>query len=918
LFFGISTREALLLDPQERLFLETCWRTLEDAGVTRSALNDQYGGRVGVFVGVTKSEHALYGADLPAGAERPRVSFSSVANRVSHVLNLHGPSQPVDTMCSSSLTAVHQACEALRAGDCDLAFAGGVNLYLHPSTYVDLCASNMLSDDGLCRSFGAGGSGFVPGEGAGCVLLKPLSRALSDGDRIDAVIRASAVNHGGRTHGFTVPNPVAQRDLIRTVLDRAGVDARTVSYVEAHGTGTELGDPIEVAALTQAFAADTTEHQFCALGSAKSNIGHLEAAAGIAGLIKVVLQLRNGVLAPTLHADEVNPNLDLKNSPFVLQRRASPWTVANNESLRATVSSFGAGGANACVLVEQAPMPQYQPDGEQETQIAVLSARSEEQLLTQAADLAAWIEARSTASVDDPTAVLSIISTLTGVAIAELDVQAPLADLGLGAVELRHLAEALGLSTMELASTQTAHDLSALAGAVEGNTREKSNLDLERICATLRTGREAFGHRVAIRVTSTNALARALADLAAGNTPSVPIWRGRADENREALAALNQSPEITSALQRLFIDRDLDRLAGLWVRGVAVDWTQLEAGCRVAPLHLPGHPFEHRRLWIGDAVPARLAGNKQWAGEASSPSTPAIKPFVQTDAVEPENLEKVANTVDMNEAVHAAMVEILAASLDLKKHEIDPSLSFADYGLDSILGVRFVEDLNERLSIELETSCIFDHASVERLSSYIVKQCSPSLDAVRSEVTVSSSAPFKARATASVTSPAPTTLDGVGSASGVEPIAIVGMSGRFPGSSDLDALWSHIVSGDELLGPVTRWELPDTVTCRRGGFIDDIDRFDALFFNISGAEASYMDPQQRVFLEGAWAALENAGYAGDDIAGQSCGVYVGCCGGDYQDLFISHPSPQSLWGNMASVIPARIAYALDLKGPALA
>src|SRR5690606_23616010 len=189
---------------------------------------------------------------------------------------------PIDTMCSSSMTALHEACEHLLHGDCELAVAGGVNLYLHPSSYVSLCGLQMLADGDECRSFGAGGNGFVPGEGVGALVLKRLEDAERDGDHIHAVIRGTSINHGGTTNGYTVPNPVAQGRVVRDALDRAGVDARTISYVEAHGTGTVLGDPIEINGLTRAFSQDTQDVRYCAIGSVKSNIGHAEAAAGIA------------------------------------------------------------------------------------------------------------------------------------------------------------------------------------------------------------------------------------------------------------------------------------------------------------------------------------------------------------------------------------------------------------------------------------------------------------------------------------------------------------------------------------------------------------------------------------------------------------------------------------------------------------
>ncbi|MEJ2621334.1 MAG: type I polyketide synthase [Candidatus Thiodiazotropha sp.] len=287
--------------------------------------------------------------------------------------------------------------------------AGGVNLYLHPTSYVGLCAKQMLSVDGRCKSFAQGGNGFVPGEGVGTVLLKRLSKAVEDDDHIYALIRSTSINHGGKTNGYTVPNPVAQGELIREALDRAGVNAREVSYIEAHGTGTELGDPIEITGLNQAFRKETQENRFCAIGSVKSNIGHLEAAAGIAGLTKILLQMAHGQLAPSLHAGELNPNINFDKSPFTVQRELSEWRRPvfdrDGESREyprvAGISSFGAGGSNAHLIIEE--YQSAQPErvspvcDEQTPAVILLSAKGEGQLRQQAERL---LEALSSGALD--------------------------------------------------------------------------------------------------------------------------------------------------------------------------------------------------------------------------------------------------------------------------------------------------------------------------------------------------------------------------------------------------------------------------------------------------------------------------------------------------------------------------------------
>ncbi|RZK98813.1 MAG: polyketide synthase, partial [Rubrivivax sp.] len=376
LFFNISPRDALSMDPQERLFLQCVHGALEDAGYTREALCAKHQGHglpgnVGVFAGVMWNEYQLYGAQSQLTEQGQALSgnMSSIANRVSYFCNFHGPSLAVDTMCSSSLTAIHLACQNILRGSCEVAIAGGVNVSVHPNKYIALAQGHFAASDGLCKSFGEGGDGYVPGEGVGAVLLKPLAKAIEDGDQIHGVIKGSAINHGGKTNGYTVPNPVAQAQVIAQALKESGIPARAVSYIEAHGTGTSLGDPIEIAGLSKAFGTQTADTGYCAIGSAKSNIGHCESAAGVAGLSKVLLQMKHQTLVPSLHSQTLNPHIDFAKTPFVVQRERAPWLrpVVLDEAGRqkewpriAGLSSFGAGGSNAHLIIEEYVAPARQ------------------------------------------------------------------------------------------------------------------------------------------------------------------------------------------------------------------------------------------------------------------------------------------------------------------------------------------------------------------------------------------------------------------------------------------------------------------------------------------------------------------------------------------------------------------------------
>ena len=385
LFFNVSPKEASLIDPQERLFLQTSWQAIADAGYTGKSLSNC---KVGVYAGVMWSQYQLLGVD-PAYETQgsvPESLISSVANRVSYYFDFHGPSVGLDTMCSSSLTAIHMACEAIKSGEIDYALAGGVNLIVHPNKYLRLAQGNFASSDGRCRSFGAGGTGYVPGEGVGVVLLKSLEQAIADKDHIYGVIKASHINHGGKTNGYTVPNPVQQAELIKKSLEKAKINPEAISYVEAHGTGTELGDPIEITGLSQAYSAQSPKRQYCALGSVKSNIGHLESAAGVSGLTKILLQLKHDLLVPSLHCDQVNPNIDLESSPFYLQKELTSWTGSlRNTGLPRTkrcaaISSFGAGGSNSHLIIEESPLRNKQIDHTKKTRIFIFSAKDESRL----------------------------------------------------------------------------------------------------------------------------------------------------------------------------------------------------------------------------------------------------------------------------------------------------------------------------------------------------------------------------------------------------------------------------------------------------------------------------------------------------------------------------------------------------------
>ncbi|MFJ3679382.1 SDR family NAD(P)-dependent oxidoreductase [Streptomyces diastaticus] len=577
-FFRITPREAEGMDPQERLFLQTAWHALEDASIPRAAVA---GRPVGVFAGVMFTQYQMLGLGAEDRLPVLPTSFTSaVANRVSYFLDARGPSLALDTMCSSSLTALHLACESLRSGESELALAGGVNLIVHPYKYLHLSQVGFVSTDGRCRAFGAGGDGYVPGEGVGVVVLKPLAAAVADGDRVLAVIKGSAVNHGGRASGFYVPNPTAQADVIRQALHRAGVDPATVSYLEAHGTGTALGDPVEISALSQVFGTGGTQ-----LGSVKSGIGHLESAAGIAGLTKVLLQLRHRTLVPSLHARPANEAIDWEHSPLSVQQDVGPWHTTGDVPRRAGISAFGAGGSNAHLVVEEYPTPA--PGTGDGPQVVLLSARTPRALRLLA-------ERYAELPAGDQLADLADAAGLAGA-----DRDASFEELGLDADDLRRLMQAVAArSEGQPPRVDAQSSLSALAAALGGG------VSLADIAHTTQVGRDAMTERLAVVAADVEGLRAALRGFLNGDESRV--HRGRATEPVDT---------PTSA--------DPDTLAAAWVEGAAPDWGVLHRERRARKISLPGYPFERVRCWAGTGTDGTGATGQ---GTADAPGAAAPHP----------------------------------------------------------------------------------------------------------------------------------------------------------------------------------------------------------------------------------------------------------------------------------------------------
>lgn len=665
-FFGYSAREAELLDPQHRLFLETVWQALEDSGHRPGG----YGGLIGVYAGAAWNTYLLSNLttrpELFGGVGAFQVFTASdkdfLPTRVSYKLDLRGPSVLVQTSCSTSLVATHLACLSLLNYECDLAIAGGVTVKVPQVAGYFHEEGGLASPDGRCRAFDAGAAGTVFGSGVGAVVLKRLEEALEDGDTIRAVILGSAINNDGALKvSYTAPSVEGQAEVIAAAQAIAGVDPATVQYVETHGTGTALGDPIEVAALAKVFGPGSEGREPCALGSVKSNLGHLDAAAGVAGLLKTVLALQHGEVPPSLHFERANPALELESRPFTVAAERLPWP-RGTAPRRAGVSSFGVGGTNAHLVLEEAP--ETAPgDAARPGHLLVLSARSEAALDAACERLRDHLQERVG---DDPEALADVAWTLQA-----------------GRTVFRH--------RRALACRDRDDAVALLSGAAPERVRTAVDEDDPRprpiafrfpgaavdaeAVRTLAEGEPSFGETLDRYLGLAGASlddpeagpARLAVDLAL-----TALWREwgvvpSAAHGRSALAAACAAGtlEPEEALRRAAgagalpdptpaePDGDPDRvvleigpadrlgllesLGTLWLAGVALDWRLVYRGERRRRVPLPTYPFERRRYWI-EAAPRGAAGEThRVAGRRPDPADwlylPSWRPTLQPPLV---------------------------------------------------------------------------------------------------------------------------------------------------------------------------------------------------------------------------------------------------------------------------------------------
>lgn len=643
-FFHITPREAELIDPQHRLFLESVWKTIENAGYRSSSLE---GRNIGVFVGVQFNDYhqlldqqGIYHANLATGN-----AHTMLPNRVSYLMDWHGPSESIDTACSSSLVAVHRAVKSLQSGESELAIAGGVSLMLNPRTLTTISQLGVLSPDGRCRTFDSQANGYVRGEGVGSILLKPLSKALADGDHIYAVIKGSAENHGGKANSLTAPNSEAQASVLLRAYEEAGVDPEHITYIETHGTGTELGDPVEIEGLKKAFrelykrrGQTPTKRNYCGLGSLKTNIGHLEPASGIAGILKIILAIQHKTLPGTAHFNQKNPYIDIDDSPFYIVDQTRSWTTGLDVAGRtipriAAVSSFGFGGTNAHVVIEEFSPATDGSAKSNEPQVIVLSAKTEERLKAYAADLCQFLsrdkDAAAMHSFHPSHSVQELLrwdlaSELSGlVHVQAQEIEAFEELVGTDLMVMEHFCKIVNsrygfdvqldwlveCATLdELAGRLMAeHQASIYAFYNKGlqlNEPAEFGYSLADLAYTLQTGREAMDERLAVVASTFEELINKLSAYVEDRADEQSVLRGNiAGQTRLSFLDGEAGKQFIVAIQK---NREMNKLAELWTLGIDFDWRLIHSGYHPKRVPAPTYPFARERYWL-----PKVSGNKE-------------------------------------------------------------------------------------------------------------------------------------------------------------------------------------------------------------------------------------------------------------------------------------------------------------------
>ncbi|GAA2552884.1 hypothetical protein GCM10010435_24010 [Winogradskya consettensis] len=882
-FFGITADEAGAIDPQQRLALELSWEALEDAGIVPAALR---GTGTAVFVGAMAGDYATVTQESRTPAAQHTVTALSrgiIANRVSYRLGLRGASVTVDAGQASSLVAVHLACDALRSGQAGIALAAGVHLNLAPESTRQFEAFGALSPDGRAAVFDAAANGTVRGEGGAVVVLKPYARAVADGDHVYCVIRGSAVNNDGGGATLTTPVAAAQQDVLRAAYQRSGLGTGQVQYVELHGTGTPLGDPIEAEALGAVLGAGRDPADPLVVGSVKTNIGHLEGAAGVAGLVKAVLAIAHRRLPASLHFSVADPRIPLDELRLRVQTETSQWPHPGLP-LVAGVSAFGMGGTNCHVTLAEAPAPPVVSGGSEAAAVLwPLSALTEAGMRDQARRLAAYARATADTGTDIAAALATgrthfdiraaVVGRDRAELVRELDALATdgPARPGPGALVFACPAVIPAEAALLLADAPVFAAEIAAWNAVAGRPGE-----IRAVAAALITLWRSYG--IEPYAISDGPLAAYFRgeltrdEIARDSTPATELtFRVGAPD---ATAAEPSDAMLTGGLPGF-----LTALAGLVTAGYDPDWDAAHAGRPRTRAALPTYAFQRERHWLPDppdAAPAPAATSE--LGRLLAPLSPDER--------------------------SRAVLDVIREQATATGHAFDERSTFKDLGFDSIGSVDLRNRLAAGTGLPLASTVLFDHPTPLRLARHLLERATP--------------------AAGTPTGTARAVVDPG------DPVVIVGMGCRFAGGvENPDDLWRLLADGGDAIGefPADRGWDPAAVfgpasggVLPAGAFLTGAADFDAAFFGISPREATAMDPQQRVLLETAWEAVEHGGIDPAGLRGTATGVFIGATAQEYGPRLYEAPEAiegHLLTGTTISVASGRIAYVLGTEGPAV-
>jgi acyl transferase domain-containing protein/surfactin synthase thioesterase subunit/aryl carrier-like protein len=861
-FFGISPNEASVMDPQQRLFLEESWRAIEDAGYAADGLSEV---QCGVYVGVMNSDYQEL--LVQASSLNPKVyeltgnSSSILAARIAYYLNLRGPAMAVDTACSSSLTAVHLACRQLQAGEIDMALAGGITLFLTQRRYYLMEQAGMLSLSGVCRPFDDAADGMLPGEAVGVVVLKRLEDARRDRDSIYGVIISSGINQDGKTNGITAPSMDSQLELIREVHRRGNIDPATIQYVETHGTATKLGDPIEFEALVKAFRETSGRGeppQFCRIGSVKANLGHTTAAAGVTGLIKILLSLRHHKIPPQINFNRANSHTTYFDSRFRINRTLESWEPESGLR-RAALSSFGFSGTNAHLVVEEAsPLDEAPADRRNDRDLEywiVLSARTPDALKRRALDLQRWLE-----RADEKISILDLSFSL--------------------AIGRSGFPERVAFAARDIAGVRAGlHQF--LSGTTQGISlwRGYADKQKESLAEGITVG-EAWVSGATVDWASSyeGAKSKRL------NLPGYPFEHGHYwYDIAEKAADSNENAGSRSRAGESF----------------------LQDGQRVTTRKIvSGAPAETARSLVTapatDSALLSLAENGQ-PGKATS-----LQRGQETLLV---NRLKASPALARKAILEEQIRQVIGQMLRLDPTGITADTGLFDLGMSSLMAVEFRQTLEQLLGYPLAATLAMDQPRITDVVDHLLTEVLGLEKRKENRVEVARPA----------TSVVPIAVIGLacrmpGANSATEFWELLERGEEAireipPERWDLEAYYHP--DPDAAGRTYTRY----------AGLLDQVDQFDATLFGIAPREVVSMDPQQRFMLEVAWEALEAAGIAPLGLRQTRTGVYVGTGMNEYVELIrkkgLEAIGMHFATGTVASAIAGRLAFSLGLEGPAL-